>query len=45
MAANPQLAPDDLLYRLTEAISDFRGRAPLSDDITLVAIRLLAVGR
>jgi len=40
MAANPQLAPDDLLYQITDAINAFRGSAPLNDDITLVAIRV-----
>lgn len=37
---NSHLAPQALLESISSAIEQFRGRAPLSDDITLVAVSI-----
>ena len=40
MAANHHLPPTTLLHCITEEIERFRGHAPQTDDITLVALRI-----
>ena len=40
IAANSYLPPVDLLNHIIESINNFRGTAPLNDDITLVALSI-----
>jgi len=39
LAANCELCPDEILQKIIEEISDFRGETPPNDDITLVVVK------